>query len=165
MSATAADFRPRPRWAPSFDLSEALDGVTRFLAGLNLQDHPVAVQRARDGVVHRAMAVLRPEGARVDEAVVERRRAEYLLKGHVNGMPLKPTGEVDVWVMPIESPVRACAHDWRFDEELHKRKGCDRRCSGCMSCARCGVDLATIGQAERDERFARLKRILEPGQP
>lgn len=56
-----------------------LDAQTRFLAGLNLQDHPVAVQKERARIVHAATVVPRPPGVEVDSEATPKHIRKILL--------------------------------------------------------------------------------------
>lgn len=58
---------------------DALDEQTRFLAGLNLQDHPITVQKERARIVHAAMGVLRPPGVEVDSEATPKHIRKSLL--------------------------------------------------------------------------------------
>jgi hypothetical protein len=57
-------------------LHNALDEATRFLAGLNLQDHSVKEQHERARIVRAAMVALNPKGVSVDNAAEAHRRAD-----------------------------------------------------------------------------------------
>lgn len=70
LASDAKDARAAARLAVE-RVRTAFDEQTRFLAGLNLQDHPTRVQIERAAVVHRAMELLRPPGARADNAAMD----------------------------------------------------------------------------------------------